>query len=84
MLYYFGLYIVIYLDIYKLTQWLYTLNINFPYQYNIVIRAGSGISGSRVPDNCLGYPNPKLSSGTRKIALWVDFFLAIKHLNDQV
>ena len=34
------------------------------------IWAGSGISGSRVPDNRLGYPNPFLSSGTRKIASW--------------
>ena len=38
----------------------------------VITRAGSGISGSRVPDNSLGYPNPVLSSGTREIALWVD------------
>ena len=37
-------------------------------QYSI--RAGSGISGSRVPENWLGYLNPILSTGTRKIALW--------------
>ena len=30
----------------------------------------SGISGSRVPDNRLGYPNPNFGSGTRNVALW--------------
>ena len=35
---------------------------------------GSGISGSRVPDNCFGYSNPILISGTRNIALWEDLF----------
>ena len=33
-------------------------------------RAVSGISGSRVPDNRLGYPNPNFGSGTRNVALW--------------
>ena len=32
-------------------------------------RAVSGISGSRVPNNRLGYPNPNFGSGTRNIAL---------------
>ena len=31
-----------------------------------------GISGSRAADNCIGYPNQILSSGTRTIALWDD------------
>ena len=42
-------------------------------QYDIKIantRAVSGISGSRVPDNRLGYPNPNFGSGTRNVALW--------------
>ena len=37
---------------------------------SVFTRAGSGISGSRVPENWLGYPNLILSTGTRKIALW--------------
>ena len=36
----------------------------------ICTRAGSGISGSRIPESWLEYPNPILSTGTRKIALW--------------
>ena len=39
---------------------------------SIYIRAVSGISGSRVPDNRLGYPNPNFGSGTRNVALWVN------------
>ena len=34
------------------------------------IRAVSGISGSRLPDNRLGYPNANLGSGNRNVALW--------------
>ena len=33
-------------------------------------RAVSGISGSRVPDNHLGYPNRNFGSGTRNDAWW--------------
>ena len=33
-------------------------------------RAVSGISGSRLPNNRLGYPNPNYGLGTRKDALW--------------
>ena len=39
----------------------------------LVFRAVSGISGSRVPDNRLGYPNPNFGSGTRNDALWEKF-----------
>ena len=34
------------------------------------IRAETGISVSRAPENCFRYPNQVLSSGTHKIALW--------------
>ena len=33
-------------------------------------RAVSGISGSRVPDNHLGYPSQNFGSGKRNVALW--------------
>ena len=32
-------------------------------------RAVSGISGSRIPDNRLRYPNPNFGSGARNVAL---------------
>ena len=36
----------------------------------VIFRAVSDISGSRVPDNRLGYPNPNFGTGTRNVALW--------------
>ena len=53
---------------------------NLPYFSCILSRAGSGTSGSRVPDKRLGYPNPILSSGTRKIALWEDLVSKQKYI----
>ena len=39
----------------------------------------SGISGSRVPDNRLGYPNPNYGSGTRNVALWEKLMHNLTH-----
>ena len=41
----------------------------------------SGISGSRVSDNRLGYPNPTFGSGTRNVALWEELKGDLTHKN---
>ena len=47
-------------------------------------RAVSGISGSRVPDNRLGYPNPNFGSGTRNVALWEESKDYFTHKNVRI